>query len=70
MNKYRIQVTVIKKWFDERYNLTNVYVTVAADMDEALSIASRYANHQALEEHADIIKHISVTEIGEAINEG
>lgn len=64
MKEYRIQVTIVKNWFDEEtWRLTNVYNTKAATMDEALGRASRYADHQMEEEHGDFIKHISVTEV-------
>lgn len=61
---------MIRRWFEDTYRLTNVYVTAAGSMEEALGKASRYADHQLIEENADTIKHISVTEIGDAVNEG
>lgn len=69
MTKYRMMITVVRKYEDAEIRSTNTYVSYCGCMADALEKAGRYAMYQLGEEKADYIKHISVTACPEEGND-
>ena len=65
MIKFRMMITVVRKTDDGFVHISSTYVSYCECMAEALERAGRYAVYQVAEEHADYIKHISVTAVTE-----
>lgn len=67
MTKYRIVITVVRKYDDGDVCATSTYISFCKSMADAMEKAGRYAMYQLGEEDADYIKHVSVTAMPEEV---
>lgn len=65
MTKYRIVITVVRRFEDGNVHTTCTYISFCDNTPDAMEKAGRYAMYQMGEEKADYIKHVSVTAIPE-----